>query len=99
MALKTTPYDSAEYLRTEEERAAYMAACMEDAPADAAFITHALGVVARSRNMIHLAVDTGLTRGDLYQAPSHSANPHSRTTMPGVLAFAYRLPVDHLRPA
>ena len=28
MALKTTAWDSAEYLRTEEERAAYLAACM-----------------------------------------------------------------------
>src|SRR3546814_15264254 len=75
MALKTTPYDSAEYLRTEEERAAYLAACMEEAPEDAAFITHALGVVARSRNMSQLARDTGLTREGLYKALSDSGNP------------------------
>src|SRR3546814_1498794 len=49
MALKTTPYDSARYLRTDEERAAYLATCMEEAPEDAAFIAYAVGVVASSR--------------------------------------------------
>src|SRR3546814_21156276 len=49
MALKTTPYDSARYLRTDEERAAYLATCMEEAPEDAAFIAYTVGVVARSR--------------------------------------------------
>src|SRR5690606_21884069 len=58
MPLKTTPYDSAAYLRTEEDRAAYLAACMEEAPEDASFIAHALGIVARSRNMSQLARDT-----------------------------------------
>src|SRR3546814_7775225 len=81
MALKTTPYDSAEYLRTEEERAAYLAACMEEAPEDAAFITHALGVVARSRNMSQLARDTGLTREGLYKALSDSGNPSFGTVL------------------
>src|SRR3546814_17038283 len=49
MALKTTPYDSARYLRTDEERAAYLATCMEEAPEAAAFIAYTVGVVARSR--------------------------------------------------
>ena len=65
MALKTTPYDSAQCLRTEEERAAYLATCMEEAPQDAAFIAHAVAVVARSRNMSQLARDTGLIREGL----------------------------------
>lgn len=47
MALKTTRWDSAEYLRAEEERAAYLDACMDVAPDDPAFIPNALGVVAR----------------------------------------------------
>jgi len=35
--------------RTDEERAAYLATCMEEAPADVALIAHAVGVVARYR--------------------------------------------------
>jgi probable addiction module antidote protein len=98
MALKTTPYDSAEYLRTEEERAAYLAACMEEAPEDAAFITHALGVVARSRNMSQLARDTGLTREGLYKAFSETGNPSFGTVLKVVHAMGYRLTLARNAP-
>ncbi len=98
MALKTTPYDSARYLRTEEERAAYLATCMEEAPEDAAFIAHALGVVARSRNMSQLARDTGLTREGLYKALSDSGNPSFDTVLKVVRALGYRLTVTPEKP-
>jgi probable addiction module antidote protein len=91
MALKTTRWDSAEYLRTEEERAAYLDACMEEAPDDPAFIANALGVVARSRNMSQLARDTGLTREGLYKALSKEGNPSFDTVLKVVNALGYRL--------
>lgn len=93
MALKTTPWDSAEYLRTEEERAAYLAACMDEAPDDAAFFAHALGVVARSRNMSQLSRDTGITREGLYKALSESGNPSFDTVLKVIHALGYRLTV------
>ena len=43
----TSPYDVAEHLRTPEEMAAYLEACMEEAPGDAAFVAKALGDIAR----------------------------------------------------
>ena len=70
MALKTTPCDSADYLNTEEDIAEYIAACMDEAGDDPAFIAHALGVVARARNMAQLARDTGMTREGIYKALS-----------------------------
>lgn len=93
MALKTTSWDSAEYLRTEEERAAYLAVCMDEAPDDAAFFAHALGVVARSRNMSQLSRDTGLTREGLYKALSESGNPSFDTVLKVMRALGYRLTV------
>ena len=45
----TTRYDVAEYLRTPEEMAAYLDACLEDAEGDAEFIAKALGDIARAR--------------------------------------------------
>lgn len=93
MALKTTPWDSAEYLRTEEERAAYLAVCMDEAPDDAAFFAHALGVVARSRNMSQLSRDTGITREGLYKALSQSGNPSFDTVLKVMHALGYRLTV------
>lgn len=40
---KTSKYDVAEHLRTPEEMAAYLEACLEEADGDATFIAKALG--------------------------------------------------------
>ena len=48
---RTTRYDVAEHLRTPEEMAAYLEACLEEADGDAAFIAKALGDVARAKGM------------------------------------------------
>ena len=51
----TSPYDVAEHLRTPEEMAAYLEACIEEADGDAAFIAKALGDIARARRMSQIA--------------------------------------------
>jgi len=43
---KTSRYDVAEHLRTPDEMAAYLEACLEEANGDAAFIAKALGDIA-----------------------------------------------------
>lgn len=45
---KTTRYVVADHLRTPEEMAAYLEACLEEADGDAAFIAKALGDIARA---------------------------------------------------
>ena len=60
--LKTTRYDVAEHLRTPEEMAAYLEACIEEADDDAAFIAKALGDIARARGMSQIARDAGLSK-------------------------------------
>ncbi len=47
----TSPYDVAEHLRTPEEMAAYLDACLEEADEDAAFIAKALDDIARAREL------------------------------------------------
>ena len=47
----TTRYNVAEHLRTPEEMAAYLKACLEEADGDTAFITKALGDIARAKGM------------------------------------------------
>ncbi len=93
MTLKTTRWDSADYLKTEADRTAYLEACLEEAPGDSAFIAHALGVVARARNMSQLARDTGLTREGLYKALSDEGNPSFGTVLKVVNALGYRLAI------
>lgn len=99
MPLKTIRWDTADYLRTEEDRAAYLAAILEEAPDDAAFITSALGTVARSRNMSQLARDTGLTREGLYKALSPDGNPSFGTVLKVMRALGVRLTVSGKPPA
>lgn len=55
-------YDSADYLRTEEDIAAYLEAVMAEAGDDPAYVARALGVVARARNMIALSREMGMSR-------------------------------------
>ncbi len=66
----TSKYDVAEHLRTPQEMAAYLEACMEEAYGDAAFIAKALGDIARAKGMSQVARDAGLSRECLYKALS-----------------------------
>jgi probable addiction module antidote protein len=99
MALKTTRWDSAQHLATEEDRSAYLDACLDEAREDPGFIAHALGVVARSRNMSQLARDTGLTREGLYKALSEEGNPTFGTVLKVVNALGYRFSLVREEPS
>lgn len=77
--VKFSRYDTADYLKTEEDIAAYLEAVMEEGSDEPGFVAHALGVVARARNMSQLARDTGLTREGLYKALSGDGNPSFAT--------------------
>ena len=81
MALKLRKWDSAEYLKTDEDIALYLDACIEEAGDDAAFIAKALGNIARARGMTQLAKDTGLGRESLYKALSGEGNPSFATIL------------------
>jgi probable addiction module antidote protein len=67
------PFDSAEHLETEADVAAYLEACA--AEEDPALMAHALGVVARARNVSRVVRDAGLTREGVYKALSRDGNP------------------------
>ena len=81
MTLKLKKWDTAEHLKTEEDIARYWEACLEEGGDDAAFITAALGTIARTRGMSNLARETGLTREGLYKALSPDGNPEFSTVM------------------
>ena len=53
--IRTTPYDVADHLRTREEMAAYLEACLEEAHGDAAFIAKALGDIALDKELRQVA--------------------------------------------
>jgi probable addiction module antidote protein len=74
--LITIPYDVAEHLRTPEESAAYLEACLEEANGDAAFIAKALGDIARAKGMSQVAYEAGISRESLDKALSGEKNPN-----------------------
>ncbi|HEY7217271.1 MAG TPA: addiction module antidote protein [Candidatus Binatia bacterium] len=88
---KTTRYDVAEHLRTPEEMAAYLEACLDEAEGDAAFIAKALGDIGRARGMTQVARDTGLSRESLYKALSGERSPDFDTILKVVNALGLRL--------
>ena len=57
--IKLSKWDSAKYLKTDEDRALYLEACLKEAGDDAAFITKALGTIARTKGMTQLANEPG----------------------------------------
>ncbi len=89
--IKTTRFDVAEHLRTPEEMAAYLEACLEEAGDDAAFIAKALGDIARARGMSQVARDAGLSRESLYKALSGERTPGFDTILKVIGALGLKL--------
>lgn len=88
---RTTRYDVAEHLRTTEEMAAYLEACLDEADGDAAFVAKALGDIARAKGMTQVARDAGLSRESLYRALSGERSPGFDTILKVVRALGLRL--------
>ena len=87
----TTRYDVAEHLRTPQEMAAYLEACLEEADGDAAFIAKALGDIARAKGMSQVARDAGLSRESVYKALSGERSPGFDTVLKVIGALGLKL--------
>jgi len=74
-------WDAADYLKSDDDMAAYLQACLDETPDDPALIVAALGDIARARGMVQLAKETGLTREGLYKALSKDGNPSLGTVL------------------
>lgn len=88
---KLIKWDSAKYLKTEQDITDYFEACLEMAGDDPAFITKSLGVIARARGMSKLARDTGISREGLYKALSGDGNPEFATILKVMRALGLKL--------
>ena len=93
MPLPTTRWDSAEHLQTEADIQLYLDAALEDAGDDPATIVHALGVIARAKNINQLASDTGLSRETILEALSPEGNPTFVTVAKVAKALGFELTV------
>jgi probable addiction module antidote protein len=95
--VKTTPFDAADYLETEEDVAAYLTEAL--ATGDTAVVALALGAIARARGMTRIARATGLSRESLYRALSADGNPEFATVLRIVEAMGLRLTAELITKA
>jgi probable addiction module antidote protein len=91
MEIRTLPYDVAKTLRTPDEMAAYLEACIEEAEGDATFIAKALGDIARAQGMTEISRQTGLSRESLYKSLSGDRNPSFDTVLKVISALGLKL--------
>ena len=96
MATKIQDYDVADHLRSPEEMAAYLEACIAESDGDASCVAKALGDIARAKGMSEVARETGLGRESLYKALSAEGNPQLDTILRVAKALGLEISV---RPA
>lgn len=88
---KFSRYDTADYLKSDDDITAYLEAVIEDG--DPALIAAALGDVARACNMTALAQKVGMSRVGLNKALSGKGNPTLSTIMKISKALGLRLSI------
>ena len=79
MAVEITEFDPAAYLDDDAAIAAYLTDALETQ--DVAFISDAIGVIARAKGMKQIAQDAGVSRESLYRALSSAGNPELGTVL------------------
>ncbi|CDN56878.1 Putative addiction module antidote protein (plasmid) [Neorhizobium galegae bv. officinalis bv. officinalis str. HAMBI 1141] len=97
MPIETTKWDVQDYLKTPEERVAYLEAAFEDG--DPKLISIALGDVARSMGMTTVAKEAGITREALYKALSDKGDPKLSTLLGVLKALGLRVTVTSANEA
>jgi probable addiction module antidote protein len=89
MARKVTAYDPAADLVSAGAIAVFLTEAFRTE--DAAYIAHALGVVARAKGMAEIASRTGLSRVQLYRSFSAAGNPRLKTILAVMSALGMEL--------
>ncbi|HEY2758929.1 MAG TPA: addiction module antidote protein [Pseudolabrys sp.] len=87
--VKTSNYDSAEYLDGPEAIAEYLSEAL--ATNDAAFIAQAIGTAARARGMTEIAREAGVSRENLYRSLSGQTKPEFETILRVLSALGVQL--------
>jgi probable addiction module antidote protein len=95
MTEKFTRFDPVDHLRSDEDMAMYLDACLEEDPGDGSVVRAALNDIARAQGMTQLARDTGISREGLYKALSPSGNPEFSTILKVIKALKIKL---HAQP-
>jgi len=91
---KTTEFDPATYLDSEEVIAEYLNLAL--ASGDTDLLLTAIGDVAKARGIAKIAYDTGLGRASLYKALSAGAKPRFDTVIKVLQALGVKMQMHPL---
>ncbi len=92
MPLSTKPLDLAEYLADPASQAELLSDAV--ATGDPAYLTHALGIIARARGMSDTAEKAGVKRETLYKALSLKGDPKLSTLLGVFKALGLKLTLE-----
>jgi len=87
--VKTTVWDPAEYLETDEQIIAYLEDIFKTGEPD--LIVMAIGDVARARGMSRIADNTNRGRESLYKSLSQGGNPSFETVIKVLASMGFSL--------
>lgn len=90
--IETTAFDSADYLNSAEDIAAYLDAYLEDSTPQE--LRRALATVARSHGVSDLSRRSGVSRPGIYKALGDDGNPSFETIRSILGAMGLRLTVE-----
>jgi probable addiction module antidote protein len=91
MTIETSPWDVTEFLKTDEDIAAYLEAAWEDG--EPHVVAMALGNIARAKGMTSVARDAGITREALYKSLSEKGDPKLSTLIGVMKALGLRMTI------
>jgi probable addiction module antidote protein len=97
--IKLTKFDVVDYLKSEEDMALYLDACLQEGGDDPAFIAAALGDIARAKGIGGLAGKVGMTRAGLYKALGKDGNPSFGAVLKVMRAMGMELHVSRQKGA
>ena len=90
--VETTTFNSADYLNSAEDIAAYLDAYLEDGTPEE--LREAMATVARSHGVSDLSQRTGISRAGIYKALGQDGNPSFETMRSILGAMGLRLTVE-----
>ncbi|MBI9037492.1 MAG: putative addiction module antidote protein [Bacteroidales bacterium] len=92
--MKTSKFDIADYLDSNEMIVEYLNAVLEEG--DNSDVVAAIGYIAKSIGMTKIADETGLSRPSLYKALSDGAKPQFGTIMKVLRAIGGHIRINPL---
>ena len=89
--IEISPYDAAEYLKSEDAIIEYLSAALDEN--DPALFLAALSDVARARGMTKVAKEAGIGRESLYKALAPNAKPRYDSVLKLMTSMGIRLSI------